>query len=214
MSAFAEPVILYAVLFFRFSYGTIGTAQFSATAEIAKTFLYTVPALALVWYLLLKTANPKIQKPGVPGKKDIIPGLIAVAMIAVAGFAVSWAAVRFGGQAELPHIAAPSGFGPWAALAFSVFALAYLEESFFRFYLISKRQEMGLSGHRAVLVSTLLFALSHAYLGAWGILNAALCGTALAYVFLRSGSLHGVAIAHGFYNMAAYAVAAYGARPA
>jgi hypothetical protein len=53
MSAFAEPVILYTVLFFRFSYGTIvtygtaGAAQFSATAEIAKTFLYTVPALAV-----------------------------------------------------------------------------------------------------------------------------------------------------------------------
>jgi membrane protease YdiL (CAAX protease family) len=46
------------------------------------------------------------------------------------------------------------------------------------------------------------------YEGPWGFLNAALAGTALAFVFLRYGSLHGIALAHGLYNLFAYALAA------
>ena len=71
-----------------------------------------------------------------------------------------------------------------------------------------KREEMGLGPHRAILISTLLFASCHIYEGPWGFLNAALSGIVLAYVFLRFRSLHGIAIAHALYNIVVYALGA------
>jgi membrane protease YdiL (CAAX protease family) len=91
-------------------------------------------------------------------------------------------------------------------LVISCISTAYLEESFFRFYLLSKREEMGIGPHRAVLLSTLLFSICHVYEGPWGFLNAALSGMVLAFVFLRFRSLHGIALAHALYNVLVYAL--------
>jgi len=209
MNAFIEPLILYAVLFLRFFTGPVmpdAPLEFSAGAAAARTILYTVPSLALVWYLLLKTKGLKEWGITRPGKKDIIPGLTSLAAIVFVGFVVSMAARHFGGLLETPRILPPTEVAPWAVLVASIFFGAYLEESFFRFYLLSKREEMGLGPHRAVFVSTLLFAFSHTYAGPWGFANAALSGAALAYVFLRSRSLHGVGIAHGLYNVLVFAL--------
>ena len=102
----------------------------------------------------------------------------------------------------------PGTVTAWAVLVVSCVSSAYLEESYFRFYLFSKKEEMGLGPHRAVLVSTLLFSICHIYEGPWGFLNAALSGVVLAYVFLRFRSLHGVAAAHALYNILAYVLQA------
>jgi membrane protease YdiL (CAAX protease family) len=105
-----------------------------------------------------------------------------------------------------PHYLPPQGVFPWTILAISCISTAYLEESFFRFYLLSKREEMGIGPHRAVLISTLLFSVCHIYEGPWGFLNAALSGVVLAFVFLRFRSLHGIALAHALYNVLVYAI--------
>jgi hypothetical protein len=62
MSTFVEPLILYAVLFFRIAAGNPppGEAvEFSVTVEIARILLYNLPSLALVWYLLLRVKSFK-----------------------------------------------------------------------------------------------------------------------------------------------------------
>ncbi|MCL2558467.1 MAG: CPBP family glutamic-type intramembrane protease, partial [Treponema sp.] len=117
-------------------------------------------------------------------------------------------AARFGGVPRAPIPAAPADPFSWAILSLAIFAGAYLEESYFRFYLLSKREEMGLGPGRALLLSTLLFALCHLYAGPWAFFNAAACGAALAWIFLRSRSFHGLGIAHGLYNVAAFALGA------
>ena len=207
MHTFIEPLILYAVLFFRISSGTAPSEEavlFSANAELVRIFMYNIPSLALVWYLMLKTKSLKEWGVGLPGKRDALPGLIGFALIVAVGFAVFFAARGLGGLPEGPRVSTPTSIAPWAALIVSVFVGAYLEESFFRFYLLSKREEMGLGPHRAVFVSTLLFAVCHLHAGLWGFVNAAVSGTALAYVFLRTRSLHGVSVAHGMYNVLAF----------
>ena len=211
MNAFVEPIILYAVLFFRFLSGPImpeTPVEFSASAAAARTVLYTGPALALVWYLLLKAKSLKEWGVTRPGKKDIIPALISLPAIVLVGLAVTAAAGHLGGLPEFPRILPPTTVVPWMVLVVFVFAGAYLEESFFRFYLLSKLPEAGLGPHRAVFVSTALFAFCHVYAGPWGFVNAAVSGTVLAYVFLRFRSLHGVSIAHGIYNVAVFALGA------
>jgi membrane protease YdiL (CAAX protease family) len=100
----------------------------------------------------------------------------------------------------------PPDYISWGLLFISCLSTAYLEESFFRFYLLSKREEMGIGPHRAVLISTVSFSVCHIYEGPWGFLNAALSGVLLAYVFLRYRSLHGIAFAHALYNVLVYAL--------
>jgi membrane protease YdiL (CAAX protease family) len=100
----------------------------------------------------------------------------------------------------------PQGPLAVAVMILSCLGTAYLEETYFRFYLF---RQLGKSGPaKAALVSSLLFALCHLYEGPFGALNAFLAGLLLFYIFTRSRSLHGIAWAHGAYNIFVYIMAA------
>jgi len=211
MNTFVEPLILYAVLFFRISAGAAPSGEvveFSITAEIARIFLYNIPSLALVWYLLLKEKNLKEWGITLPGKKDILPAAVSLPALVFIGLTISIVSHFLNEIPSGSHFLPPRNVISWCILIISCISTAYLEESFFRFYLLSKREEMGLGPHRAVLVSTLLFSVCHLYEGPWGFLNAALSGILLAFIFLRYRSLHGIALAHALYNVVVYAVGA------
>jgi membrane protease YdiL (CAAX protease family) len=205
MYAFIEPLILYAVLFFRISAGAPSSGEvieFSAAAEIARIILYNTPSLALVWYLLLKVKTAKEWGISLPGGKDILPFFLALPALLLIGLTISIGSRIFGASAV--RFSPPQDSIAWGILILSCFSTAYLEESFFRFYLLSKREELGLGPRRAVLVSALLFSFCHIYEGPWGFLNAALSGILLAFFFLRFRSLHGIAHAHALYNVLVY----------
>jgi len=216
MKSFIEPFILYWVLFFRIpagnmpGEGAVGAVamEFSWTAEAARVLLYTLPSLTLVWYLLLKVKSLKAMGIKLPQKKDFIVASLAFCALTLIGVTISLVSARFGEATALRHSLSPKTVTAWAVLVISCVSSAYLEESYFRFYLFSKKEEMGLGPHRAVLVSTLLFSICHIYEGPWGFLNAALSGVALAYIFLRFRSLHSVAMAHALYNILAYVLGA------
>jgi len=209
MRFFIEPLILYWVLFFRIPVGLptgegAVALEFSAVAEAARVLMYNIPSLALVWYLLLKTKSLKEMGITLPQKKDFIAAGLAFPALTLIGVTISLVSAQFGETAALRQVLGPKTVTSWMILVFSCVSSAYLEESFFRFYLLSKKEEMGLGPHRAVLVSTLLFSVCHIYEGPWGFLNSALSGVLLAFVFLRFRSLHGVAVAHALYNILAY----------
>ena len=209
MKPFIEPLILYSVLFFRISTGIMipdRAVEFSATAEMARMILYTVPSLALVWYLLLRVKSLKEWGITLPHKNDVFPALLSFPSLVLIGLLISFIAPFLDGIPGGPHFLPPQTVIAWIVLVLSCISSAYLEESFFRFYLLSKRKEMGLGPHRAVLVSTLLFSLCHIYGGPWAFLNAALAGILLAFIFLRWRSLHGIAIAHALYNIVVYSI--------
>jgi membrane protease YdiL (CAAX protease family) len=216
MKSFIEPFILYWVLFLRIPVGiapgeeAVGAVamEFSWAAETARIFMYTLPSLALVWYLLLKVKNLKAMGIRLPQKKDFIVAALAFSALTLIGVTISLVSAKFGEAAMLRQSLSPKTVTAWTVLVVSCVSSAYLEESYFRFYLFSRKEEMGLGPHRAVLVSTLLFSICHIYEGPWGFLNAALSGVVLAYVFLRFRSLHGVAAAHAFYNILAYVLQA------
>lgn len=208
MSTFIEPLILYAVLFFRISGASMtGEAvEFSAVAEIARIFLYNIPSLALVWYLLLRVKSLKEWNIGLPSSKDLIPAVLALPALVLIGLTISIVSQYFSDIPSSPRFLHPHSVISWVILVISCFSTAYLEESFFRFYLLSKREETGLGPHRAVLVSAILFSFCHIYEGPWGFLNAALSGILLAFIFLRFKSLHGIAFAHAVYNVLVYII--------
>ncbi|MDR2575956.1 MAG: CPBP family intramembrane metalloprotease [Treponema sp.] len=217
MKSFIEPFILYWVLFLRIPAGITpgeGAAgavamEFSWTAEIARIFIYTLPSLALVWYLVLKKVK-SLKATGIrfPQKKDFVVAFMAFCALTLIGVTISLVSAKFGEAAMLRQSLSPRTVTAWAVLVVSCISSAYLEESYFRFYLFSRKEEMGLGPHRAVLVSTLLFSICHIYEGPLGFLNAALSGVVLADVFLRFRSLHGVAAAHALYNILAYVLQA------
>jgi len=209
MSVIIEPIILYAVLFFRIFPGAVqtGPVEFSLMTELARIFTYTVPSLALVWYLLLRAKSLKEWGVSRPKKSDFIPALLSFPALVLISLCISFVSPHFTEIPAGPKFLPPQSAVSWAVLVISCIGSAYLEESFFRFYLLSKRKEMKLGPLKAVIVSTLLFSSCHIYEGPWGFLNAALSGCVLALVFLRFRSLHGISIAHALYNILVYAVA-------
>ena len=212
MGAYVELLVLYVILFLSGSFPGLaapeGPRAFSPAGELVRVFLYTLPSLALVWYLLLKHKPLKAWGIGPPGRKDLLPGLLAFPSLALTGFSIALVAPYLSEAPKVSGIAAPAAITGWIILVVSCVSTGYLEESFFRLYIIAKREELGLGPSGAALVSALLFSLCHVYEGPWGFLNAALAGTALAAVFLRYRSLHGIALAHGLYNVFAYILTA------
>jgi membrane protease YdiL (CAAX protease family) len=211
MSTFIEPIILYAVLFLRFSVGTSPLEdfyEFSATAEVARIVIYNLPALALIWYLLLKVKSRREWGIGLPGKNDVISAVLALPALILIGMTIGIVSSHVGEIVYGSRLLPPQDRISWIILVISCLSTGYLEESYFRFYLLSKRDEMGLGPHRAVVVSTLLFSVCHIYEGPWGFLNAALSGVLLSVIFLRFRSLHGIAFAHALYNVLIFVIEA------
>jgi len=210
LGIYIEAVILYILLFFSGSIvltavGTEEAAGFSIKAELVKIFIYSIPSLALIWYLLLK-AKPLRNWEIAPGKKDLTCGLISLSGLLIIGLAISLVSSYMSGPSAQVLLHSPSTPVGWIVLVFSLIIAAYTEESFFRFYLLSRKDEFKLSASQALLFSVLLFSICHIYEGPWGFLNAALSGTFLCFNFLRYKSIHGISIAHGFYNIVIYAV--------
>jgi len=204
---YIEALLLYIILFFSGAAGAIVNAStpegFSAGREFVRIFLHSIPSLALVWYLLLKVKKAKYWNIK-PGKKDVVSFLITFPCLLITGFAVSFIS-SFMGETTITLTYPSTVFG-WIILSFSCILAAYLEESFFRFYLLSRRDELKLSAVSALILSVALFSICHVYEGPWGFLNSFFSAVILAFIFLRYEALHGIAFAHGLYNIAAYVI--------
>jgi membrane protease YdiL (CAAX protease family) len=179
---------------------------FSVNRELTRIFLYNIPSFALIWYLILGKKNLRAWGLGFPGRGDFFSLLFAFPGLLLIGLAISLISPLFTDTPPGPGIGAPENFAGWIVMILSCISTGYLEESFFRFYLLTIPGELGIKPGRLVFVSTLLFTLCHAYEGPWGMLNAVLAGAFLARIFLHRRSLHGIALAHGFYNAVVYAL--------
>jgi len=195
MGIYIEAIILYILLFFSgFTYLIAGGTK-----------LYIIPALALIWYLMFKSKKADFGALK-PSKKDLVSGIIALPCLLVTGWIVSFISMKTGDTSAQLALQNPSTVLEWILLVLICISAAYLEESYFRFYLLSRRQELKLNAPLALVISTALFSVCHIYEGPWGVLNAVLCGAILGVIFLRFNSLHGIAIAHGLYNIAAFVI--------
>ena len=223
MGIYIEALALYIVLFLSGFVASTGnmppkTEVFSILAEVYKIVLYIIPSLALIWYLIIrgKLAYPiPTQVSGKsssvnlglkPEKKDVISTFIALPCLIFVGFAITFLASRTEEPASQIYLHSPNSVWGWIVLCLSIFLSAYLEESFFRYYFLTRKNEFNLSSVNIIVFSTTLFSICHIYEGHWGFLNSVISAVILAIIFLRYQSLHGIAIAHGLYNIAAYAI--------
>ena len=220
-----EQLILYLVLFFPnvFSnnYSTdfysTGIIQFSLINELGRTLTYTIPSLALLWYIILG----KISGARIPAfkeifylpelkfsqKRDLCSLLIGLPGLILTGIVISLLISGLSPDLsmDLPlKVQAPDRILGWIVLVFSCLGTGYLEESFFRYYLLSSLEINISKPAIRVIIAAILFSFCHIYEGPWGILNAALAGILLSVLFIRYRSIHGIAWAHGAYNLFVY----------
>jgi len=210
MGIYIEALVLYILLFLHgslalFAGGGSEAANFSVTTELVNIFAYLTPALILIWLLITKT--PKIELWAIkPGKKDLLSCIITFPCLLITGFIVTIIGSYISGPSESITLNLPSSAAEWVLLFVTCLLSAYLEESYFRFYLLSKREEFNLNAVSALALSAVLFSICHIYEGPWGFLNAVISGAILGFMFLRYNSLHGVAIAHTLYNISIYII--------
>ncbi|QQO08033.1 CPBP family intramembrane glutamic endopeptidase [Breznakiella homolactica] len=181
--------------------------DFSVIKELNRIVVRNVPALALIWYMLLTRRERGEPVPRlVPRIKDLIPAGIGFIGVSAAAFSLA-ALGTFSGQLPSgPAVGSPRGIVPWIVTILACASTGYMEESYFRVYLFSRLSRAGLGTAAVAAVSTLLFSLCHLYEGPWGFLNALLSGLILSAVYARTRSVHGIAWAHGAYNILVYAL--------
>ncbi|MDR2210622.1 MAG: CPBP family intramembrane metalloprotease [Spirochaetaceae bacterium] len=183
-----EALVLFFVLFFPRPGG-----DFSFTGELILSFCWRIPAVLLVVILLKKNLPP--------GKKDLSVGCICLPALCITGFLISLGASRYFPPPKLP---VPSGPLAWTAVVFSSLTTGYLEEGYFRLYLPERLRRAALGPVKSLVIPILIFALCHAYEGPWGFTNALLAGTILSLGYRKMPGFHGIALAHGIYNILAY----------
>jgi membrane protease YdiL (CAAX protease family) len=140
-----------------------------------------------------------------PGRKDYISFIITLPFLLITGLFVSLIGAYINGTSS-QAFSSPSTPTEWVFLSITCLLSSYLEESYFRFYLLSKREELNLNNTSALAFSVILFSICHIYEGPWGFMNAAISGTVLGFVFLRYYSIHGIALAHALYNISIYVI--------
>jgi membrane protease YdiL (CAAX protease family) len=209
-----------------------------------RIFGYNIPSLLLLWYLFhvkgKKIFPGKIQSGDFQSLIIALPGLLGIGLgISVLSSIVS------SPETTVTVVEAPGGPAAWILMILSCFSTGYLEETYFRHYLLNRfhrpksgtrAAETGNPDYEAVevfppdicletrglpaalgslyakagpvpgiLASTALFSLCHIYEGPWGVINAVLAGLLLSLIYVHYGALHGLAWAHGLYNIFIYA---------
>jgi membrane protease YdiL (CAAX protease family) len=202
-----EPVLLFFVIFFAPAAAVsplpeAGAELERAFQEIQRSLFFRLPAFLLI----LRLADKPIRLR--PGSRDLWCGLLAFLSLAAAGFGFSLAA-QLSGLFPAPPFAAPESAAAWIAAILSSLSSGYLEESYFRVYLLTRLSKAGTGVRETAAVSALLFGFCHIYEGPWGAANAVLAGLILSVFFMRYRVLHGIALAHSFYNIFVYAAMAF-----
>jgi membrane protease YdiL (CAAX protease family) len=206
MSKFIEPFILYWVLFLP-GWGSPPAVPeaFSLNMELGRVFTCNIPSLALIWYLLLLPGRPAPLNLR-PHAQDLGTVLFTLPGLLILGALVSLLGSLFPSPTAVPAVGVPQSLAAFLVMILSCLSTGYLEETYFRLYLFTRFKAGGVGTVKAMVVSSLLFALCHIYEGPLGTLNAFLAGLLLFFIFAKRQTIHGLAWAHGTYNVFVYVI--------
>jgi membrane protease YdiL (CAAX protease family) len=183
---------LFFVIFFAPASGS------TAFSELERSVLFRIPALILVFRFVDEPARFFRF-----ARRDLYCFVLAFPALVLAGAGVSFAAMKSGVFPGVPVPTPQSAFG-WALAALTSLSAGFLEEGYFRVYLLERLKKTGLGIREAVAASVILFGFCHCYEGLWGTINAAAAGLVLSLLFIRFRSFYGIAFAHGLYNIGVY----------
>jgi membrane protease YdiL (CAAX protease family) len=206
-----EALILYFVLFYpgvyAFPMENVEAVSFTMFRELDRTLTYTIPSFILLWYLLSDKKGISALKQEKLCRKDLVGFIIGLPGLIIIGLGISFLVSvlpEYPGMPLPPRVEGPVNVQGWVVMVFSCLGTGYLEESYFRYYLLTKLENFFPWTFLRIIFSTALFSLCHIYEGPWGVFNAVLAGLLLSTLFVRYRSLHGIAWAHGAYNAFVY----------
>ncbi|MFW5743612.1 MAG: CPBP family intramembrane glutamic endopeptidase [Spirochaetota bacterium] len=208
MSMGKEFALLFAVLFLPGMIaqgGSVDPQAFESLAYHIQLLATSIPQILLVvaFSELRRTGSARRFGWTAPATSDILPGGVALlgvwAVVAVASLAIG----VIGGADGTIEPTVDWSFERTELIPIalvSTLAIGYREEIFYRAYIADRAPEAGVDQRIARAAGALLFAAGHLYQGVAGFIVALAIGFVLAEVYLRTRSLHGIAIAHGLYN--------------
>jgi len=139
-----------------------------------------------------------------PGGKELVDGLRVATSAGLLALGIAGFAYLLGASnpllASLPMPAASLLL--YLVMALSSVAIGYAEELFFRIFAPRLLETAGLSALIALLISALIFGLSHASQGFFGIIVSTLIALLFSFFRLRGKSLHALALGHAVYDFA------------
>jgi len=215
-----EPLLLFSVLFLP---GFISQGVQEAVPDMFESLFFNiyyistaVPQFLLVLYIIVLR----------PGRKladfDIGPFRIAdlpKSLLTLVGIYICIIPVGFISMLIEPEIENQLVYGiGWQFSNYKLLPLVFLscmvtgytEEIFFRSYLFKSLQNAGAGLLPAAIITSLLFGAGHIYEGYYAFAATAAIGAFLSFIFIKTKSIHTVAIGHGLYNFSVLLIAMTG----
>lgn len=151
------------------------------------------------------------------GERSLVrgtPGLNVSSAIAIAAvlFVLSLVISLLGDHFNVGSPAVFSGVFPvdtvwgWSATTVLMLTVAWVEELFFRAYLILRLRQLHAQPFVAITIAALLFSVGHGYQGALALVFSFSAGVILGILWMRRPNLIAFTIGHGAYNIVALAV--------
>lgn len=203
-----EFALLFAVLFLPGMIaqgGSVDPQAFDSLFYHAQLLVTAIPQILLVVAFSELRREGSARRFGwtTPSKADVPPAVTALLGV--------WAVVGVVSLVIGVFVGADGGLEPTVDWRFeraeliplalvSTLAIGYREELFYRAYIADRAQEAGVDARLALAAGAVLFAAGHLYQGVAGFVLALAIGLVLAEVYVRTRSLHGIAVAHGVYN--------------
>lgn len=205
-----EMLILFSVFFLPgiiAQSGAMAGASFDNMMYLIQIVLVAVPQVLLILYVLELRGDTDRERFGLHQirARDLLSGLLYyLALLGVfipVGLLVSLLPNENMREA-IPNVSwSFSRLELLPAIALAMLAVGYREELFFRSYMVTRLEQLGLGGLGAIIVSTILFSIGHLYQGVAGLAVSLVIGMLFGVIYVRRRNLHGLAIAHALYNV-------------
>lgn len=197
------PVILFGALFlpgYLFQDPQAASAILSDPRLIGQNIVLQIPQVALLAYIIMRCGHTTPESAGITRLRpaDMLKALAGLAGLFIISIPTALIGSQGGDQFFSPVRFDGANTGVLLLLIPFCLVSAYREELFFRSHLLTELEPFG--NPARIAFSSLLFALGHLYQGIGAFIATALIGIFLSWLFLRSRSVHVVAISHGMYN--------------
>jgi membrane protease YdiL (CAAX protease family) len=182
------------------------------TAFSAEVHTLGAPAIRNVAFGLLILYLTDLQ-----GERSVLrgtPGVNVPSAIIIAAvlFVLSLIVSLFGESFNIGSPAVFTGVFPvdtvwgWGATGALMLTVAWVEELFFRAYVILRLRQLHAQPIVAITIAALLFAVGHGYQGVLALLFSFSAGMILGILWMRRPNIIAFTIGHGAYNIVALAV--------
>lgn len=159
-------------------------------------------ARIIIVFIIMKKIGLTRESVRLPKGKDFVDGLTVATAAGVLALGIAGLAYVLGASNPLLASLPMPGASPalYLVMAFSSLTIGYAEELFFRIFAPRLLEKTGLSALTALLISALIFGLSHASQGFFGMIVSTLLALLFSYFRLRGKNLHALALGHAIYD--------------